>query len=101
MKSEKGKQASRLKHVPERTCVSCRTTKPKKEMIRLVLTADSLVEIDLSGKKNGRGAYLCQSYTCWQQGLTKNRLEYALKTRLSASNRQSLLAFAENLPGRS
>jgi predicted RNA-binding protein YlxR (DUF448 family) len=96
-----GKQTARLKHLPERTCIACKNTRAKKELIRLVLTNDNLVEIDLSGKKNGRGAYLCPEYPCWEQGLKKNRLDYALKTKIAPSNRQSLIAFAESLPGRS
>jgi predicted RNA-binding protein YlxR (DUF448 family) len=100
-RSDSGERTARLKHLPERTCIACRNTSTKKELIRLVLTNDNLVEIDLSGKKNGRGAYLCPVYSCWEQGLKKNKLDYALKTRIAPSNRQSLIAFADSLPGRS
>lgn len=101
MQSEAGKRANRIKRLPERTCIACRNTRTKKELIRLVLTDENLVEIDLSGKKNGRGAYLCQLFSCWELGVKKNRLDYALKTKIAPSNRQSLIAFAEGLPGRS
>jgi predicted RNA-binding protein YlxR (DUF448 family) len=99
--SDSGKRTAKLKHQPERTCISCRNTTTKKELIRLVLTGDNLIEIDLSGKKNGRGAYLCPEYPCWEQALKKHRLDYALKTKIEQPNRQSLTAFAEGLPGRS
>jgi uncharacterized protein len=99
--SNTGKQGTRIKHLPQRTCIACKNTRDKKELIRLVLTGENLVEIDLSGKKNGRGAYLCQQYSCWEQGIKKNRLDYALQTKIAPSNRQSLMAFADSLPGRS
>jgi predicted RNA-binding protein YlxR (DUF448 family) len=99
--SNTGKQSIRIKHLPQRTCIACKNTRDKKELIRLVLTGENLVEIDLSGKKNGRGAYLCQQYSCWELGIKKNRLDYALKTKIAPSNRQSLTAFADSLPGRS
>jgi predicted RNA-binding protein YlxR (DUF448 family) len=101
MQSKQEKQQIRIKHVPERTCVACRNTRAKKDLIRLVVTNDNLVEIDLSGKRNGRGAYICPVYSCWEQGLKKHKLDYALKIKLGESNRQSLIAFAESLPGRS
>ena len=48
-------------HIPQRTCVACRQARPKRELIRLVRTADSGVEIDRQGKTAGRGAYLCHN----------------------------------------
>ncbi|HCF99723.1 MAG TPA: DUF448 domain-containing protein, partial [Chloroflexi bacterium] len=47
------------KHIPERSCVACRESKPKRELVRVVRISDQLIEVDLTGKKNGRGAYLC------------------------------------------
>ena len=87
-RSKTGKRVKKIKHLPQRTCIACKNTRTKKELIRLVLTGENLVEIDLSGKKNGRGAYLCQSYSCWEQGLKRNRLDYALKIKIAPSNRQ-------------
>lgn len=89
-----GKQ--RRKHIPQRTCVGCRTVDEKRELIRIVRTAEG-VQIDLRGKLPGRGAYLHDSRSCWLLGLD-GRLAHALKTTLGTHERQELLAFAESLP---
>lgn len=47
-----------------RTCCGCRQSFPKKELIRVVRTPEGTIEIDLTGRKNGRGAYLCRSTEC-------------------------------------
>ena len=83
-------------HTPQRTCVACRNVKAKRELIRLVHTADSNVEIDTGGKKAGRGAYLCPARECWENGLKSNRLEHALRTRLTPDNRERLTKYAED-----
>jgi predicted RNA-binding protein YlxR (DUF448 family) len=46
--------------VPVRTCIGCKCKKPKKEMIRIIKTPDGKIEIDRTGKKSGRGAYICR-----------------------------------------
>ena len=51
-------------HVPTRTCASCRTARPKRDMDRLVRTADGLIHRDPTGKLNGRGTYLCHEPAC-------------------------------------
>ncbi|MBQ9514445.1 MAG: YlxR family protein [Clostridia bacterium] len=51
------------KKVPMRMCIACRQMKPKKELLRIVKTEDGVI-IDESGKKNGRGAYICDSSDC-------------------------------------
>ena len=51
------------KKVPMRTCIACRACKPKKELIRIVKSEDGIV-LDRTGKKNGRGAYICDSAEC-------------------------------------
>jgi len=79
------------KHVPKRTCVSCRQVKTKGEMIRLVRVGEGKVEVDSSGKKPGRGAYLCSSPQCWESGLHRGRLEHVLRTSLSREKREEIL----------
>jgi predicted RNA-binding protein YlxR (DUF448 family) len=86
----------RTKHVPQRTCVGCRTVQDKRELIRIVRTSEG-VKVDLRGKVAGRGAYLHDKRSCWQLGLN-GRLAHALKTELSKQDRQALIEFAENLP---
>lgn len=84
-------------HIPQRTCVACRQARPKRELIRLVCTTDSGVEIDRRGKTAGRGAYLCHRLECWEDGLRSHRLEYALRTTLSTENREELWQQARDI----
>ena len=86
-----------LKHVPQRTCFACRQVKPKRELVRIVYTTESEAEIDTSGKKAGRGAYLCNSPACWEKGLKKERLERALRGKISADNRARLAELSKLL----
>jgi hypothetical protein len=65
-------------------------------LIRLVRTLDGNIEIDTSGKKAGRGAYLCRARECWQVGLKGNRLEYVLRSRLTSDNREQLMNYARD-----
>ena len=88
---------SKNKHLPQRTCIACRQINGKKSLIRLVRTENGVAEVDISGKKPGRGAYLCPKKVCWEVALKKNRLEYALRTKLSDDNRQILIEYSHNL----
>ncbi len=85
------------KYVPKRTCIACRKVEGKRSLVRIVRT-DSGVEVDPGGKKAGRGAYLCATKQCWEAALRGNRLDQALRTKISVENRQSLLTYAANLP---
>ncbi len=85
------------KHPPQRTCIACRQIKEKKTLIRLVSTESGIAEIDVFGKKSGRGAYLCPKKTCWELALKKSRLDYALRTKLRDDNRQILREYSHNL----
>ncbi len=91
----------RNKHLPQRTCIACKQVKEKKTLIRLVCVENGAVEVDISGKKSGRGAYLCPQKTCWELALKKNRLDYALRTKIPAANKQNLLEYSRNLVERS
>jgi predicted RNA-binding protein YlxR (DUF448 family) len=88
---------SKNEHLPQRTCIACREIKEKKALIRLVRTKNGVAEIDIFGKKPGRGAYLCPKKTCWELALRKNRLDYALRMKLNDANRQTLLEYSHNL----
>ncbi len=83
-------------HIPQRTCVACRKVKTKRELIRLVRISNGNVEVDLSGKKTGRGAYLCQSPECWEVGLKRGQLEHNLRTALTQENRQQLIRYGKD-----
>jgi predicted RNA-binding protein YlxR (DUF448 family) len=82
---------------PIRTCIACRTSSEKRELIRVVRTPAGSVEVDLTGKKPGRGAYLCPQAECWTQALKKNRLDSALKTSLRPDDKLQLTEFATTL----
>jgi predicted RNA-binding protein YlxR (DUF448 family) len=87
------------KHVPVRSCVACRESKPKRELVRVVRVSDDLVEVDRTGKKNGRGAYFCPAQECWQFGQKRKALNHALSMTVSNDNWEELLAYArETLP---
>jgi predicted RNA-binding protein YlxR (DUF448 family) len=87
----------RNRSIPQRTCIACRQVKEKKDLVRLVAKEDGIAEIDELGKKPGRGAYLCPRRTCWDLALRKNRLDYALRTRLRDDNRQALREYIQSL----
>lgn len=80
--SKKQKQP-RQKHSPQRSCVVCRQKVDKRRLTRLVRTPDAGVVVDPTGKKNGRGAYLCDQVACWDKALSSNILNQALKTDIS------------------
>jgi predicted RNA-binding protein YlxR (DUF448 family) len=86
-----------IKHKPQRTCIACRKVEEKRELIRLVRAADGGVEVDVGGKKSGRGAYLCRSWPCWQTGLKGDRLGRVLRTTLTEDNRRQLISRGEEL----
>jgi uncharacterized protein len=96
--SQSTKQQKKQKHVPLRTCVSCRETKPKRELLRVVRTPDGHVLIDATGKKSGRGAYLCAKFSCWENATKKQRLEQELETTISGEDRLELDRFIATLP---
>jgi len=85
------------RHIPERTCAACRTQRAKRELVRLVRTADQTVRVDPTGKQPGRGAYLCRDPQCWNAALKRNALGGALKIELRAEDREALLQFASTL----
>ena len=87
----------KTRSIPQRTCIACRQVRDKKDLVRLVSTEDGIAEIDVLGKKPGRGAYLCPRKACWELALRKNRLDYALRTRLRDDNRQALREYIHSL----
>jgi predicted RNA-binding protein YlxR (DUF448 family) len=86
-----------VKHIPQRTCVACGRIRPKRELIRLVRIADGGVEVDSSGKKAGRGAYLCPAGDCWEVGLKGERLEHTLSTAITPDNLEKLIRYGQEL----
>ena len=81
------------RHIPQRKCVACGQKLAKRELIRIVRTPEGAVVVDRTGKRPGRGAYLCQSSLCWQRGVEKTNLERSLDIILSPQDRTQLLTF--------
>ena len=86
---------SNARHVPQRTCIGCRTTSAKREFVRVVRTPEGTLEVDPGGKRNGRGAYLCARMECWHEALKRDRLARALRTTVSTADAEALRRYAE------
>ena len=63
-----------MKKIPIRTCIGCNEGKPKRELIRIVKSSEGEVFVDLTGKKNGRGAYVCPNSLCLEKAIKTKRL---------------------------
>lgn len=68
------------KKIPMRQCVGCREMKAKRELIRVIKTSENQIFVDATGKKNGRGAYLCPNRECLDKAVKNKGLERSLKT---------------------
>lgn len=71
-----------MKKIPLRQCTGCGEMKSKKEMIRVIKTPEDTVVIDTTGRKNGRGAYICQNVECFRKAVKNKGLERSLKTSI-------------------
>lgn len=71
------------KKKPERTCMGCNEQKEKNTLLRIVRTTEGLIEVDLTGKKNGRGAYICKSEDCLNKVIKNKRLERIFEKEIS------------------
>ena len=78
------------KKIPMRMCVGCREMKPKKELLRVVRGPDGVVSIDVTGRKPGRGAYVCKSAECLEKAIRQRQLERAFECQLTEETKASL-----------
>lgn len=92
-----GTKGPRPRHVPQRTCVACRDKTNKRALFRIVRTSDGQAEVDLTGRKPGRGAYICDTPACWQRAVTSTLLDHALKTELTPETKNALRSFAASI----
>jgi predicted RNA-binding protein YlxR (DUF448 family) len=88
--------SSKVKHIPQRTCVGCHQVLPKRSLIRIVRTPDGIM-IDPTGKVNGRGAYIHDRKSCWERAL-KGTIAHSLRIELDKKNIELLQAFLATLP---
>ena len=72
-----------MKKIPMRMCVACREMRAKKDLMRIVRTEDGVLELDRTGKRNGRGAYLCRDGACVQKALKIRALERTLEAPMN------------------
>ena len=78
------------KKIPMRQCVGCQEMKSKKEMLRVLKTAEDEIALDATGRKNGRGAYLCFSRECLAKARKNKGLERSLKMSIPSEVYDSL-----------
>ncbi|MDF2538883.1 MAG: hypothetical protein K0S76_1904 [Herbinix sp.] len=78
------------KKIPFRMCAGCGEMKSKKEMIRVLKTPEGEIVIDTTGKKNGRGAYICSNLACFQKAVKTKGLERSLKVSIPRELVESL-----------
>ena len=79
-----------VRKVPMRKCTGCGEMKSKREMLRVLRTTEDEIILDATGRKNGRGAYLCGSTECFQKAVKSRGLERSLKTVIPAEVYESL-----------
>ena len=89
-----------VKKVPTRKCVACGALKPKKELVRIIRTPEGNTEFDPTGRKNGKGAYICNSLECLAKAKKNKNLSKALEAQISdevyAQLEKELKSFEEN-----
>lgn len=71
--------------IPMRLCLGCNEMKPKKELMRVVKSSENEISLDFTGKKNGRGAYLCKDVKCFEKARKSKRLEKSFSCRIDES----------------
>ena len=86
------------KKTPERLCIGCQTVHPKKELVRVVRSPENEVSVDLTGKKSGRGAYICRSADCLKKALKGDRLQRALSCTVSEDVAKTLVEEIRSCP---
>ena len=85
------------KKIPMRMCVGCREMKEKRELIRIVRTPDGETLLDTTGKKSGRGAYVCRNEECLRRAIKQRQLERQLEITLTEEIITALNAEMEKL----
>ena len=73
----------KTKKIPMRMCIGCGEMKPKKELIRIVKSKEGEISLDLTGKKSGRGAYICKDLKCLQKARKSRKLERSFSCVIS------------------
>ena len=85
-----------MKKIPMRRCLGCMESKPKKELLRVVKTTEGEIVLDMTGKKNGRGAYICKSVSCLEKAIKAKRIDKEFDVTISTQIYESLRSQLEN-----
>lgn len=80
-----------MKHVPQRTCIACREQKDRSDLVRIVRKTDGTIELDIKGREDGRGAYICKNTDCMRTAVKKRALNKAYKESVSDQTYDRLL----------
>ncbi len=80
----------KVKKIPQRQCVGCRVMKDKRDLLRVVKSPEGEISLDFTGKKAGRGAYVCHDLTCLQRARKSRALERAFEVTISPEIYDSL-----------
>lgn len=88
------------KKIPMRQCVGCGEMKSKKELLRIIKTAEGEILLDTTGKKNGRGAYICPDGACLARAIKTKGLERSLKTAIPKEIIENLTKEMETIAAR-
>ena len=88
--------APKVKKIPVRQCLGCSEHKPKPELLRVVLSPDGEVSLDFTGKKSGRGAYICRNKKCLAKAQKSHRLEKNLDCEIPEAVYERLSAELED-----
>ncbi len=89
--------AMQAKRVPLRKCTGCQEMKSKKEMIRILRTSEGALILDATGRKNGRGAYVCPCMNCFEKAVKNRGIERSLKCRVPDETYESLKKEIESI----
>ena len=79
-----------MKTLPQRRCIGCRNSFDKKDLIRIVKSPEGTISLDITGKKNGRGAYICKNEKCLENAFKKKQVDYAFKDKVEAETYEIL-----------
>ena len=87
------------KKIPMRQCIGCGQMKSKKELLRILKTPEDMIILDATGRKNGRGAYLCNSRECLQRAFKTKGLERSFRMKILPEVYERLEKEFENING--
>lgn len=82
-----------MKKIPQRTCIGCNSKKDKKDLIRVVKNKDGVISVDLTGKKEGRGVYICKTEECLNKAIKNKKMSRAFEMEIDEKIYENLKEF--------